>query len=308
MVLATQQTVTGDLAALARRTTLTALFPPGHWGYGRRSRTRVADPARHESSKGREGGDGKKPRSSSADRRSQGCGAGAEVRPGRHPGPAAPQTPRSGLGTETQGRAKQEVPPPRRRHPRRGRRPRPEAVRGRRRAARGGSCGRQPRERRARAAPREASGGRQDPQRQKERTVRGRHLLQGARVRRAVEREAALPRLLPTQPLRGFPPASRLCARPRSSHTFFLSEDSGDGPGATAACLRALPCRLESLEVAALRRPWGLRPRVRSRRGLPGGNGPMVLPTTDYSTVPPHSKNVFLRLYPYDLMETWKAL
>ena len=34
----------------------------------------------------------------------------------------------------------------------------------------------------------------------------------------------------------------------------------------------------------------------------------MVLPTTDYSTVPPHSKNVFLRLYPYDLMETWKAL
>ena len=125
-----------------------------------------------ESSKGREGGDGKKPRSSSADRRSQGCGAGAEVGPGRHPGPAAPQTPRSALGTGTQGRAKQEVPPPRRRHPRRGRRPRPEAVKGRRRAARGGSCGREPRERQARAAPREASGGRQDPQRRKESTVR----------------------------------------------------------------------------------------------------------------------------------------
>lgn len=27
--------------------TLTALLPPGHWGYGRRSRTRVAGPARH---------------------------------------------------------------------------------------------------------------------------------------------------------------------------------------------------------------------------------------------------------------------
>ncbi|XP_070227017.1 collagen alpha-1(I) chain-like [Bos mutus] len=50
------------------------------------------------------------------------------------------------------------------------------------------------------------------------------------------------PRLIPTQLLRGFPPASRLCARPRSSHPFFLSEDSGGGPGATAACLRAQPC------------------------------------------------------------------
>ena len=27
----------------------------------------------------------------------------------------------------------------------------------------------------------------------------------------------------------------------------------------------------------------------------------MVLPTTDYSTIPPHSKNVFLRLYPCDV-------
>ncbi|XDC53391.1 hypothetical protein R6Z07M_004573 [Ovis aries] len=61
--------------------------------------------------------------------------------------------------------------------------------------------------------------------------------------KRAVEREATLPRFFPTQRLRGFPPASRLCARPRSSHTFFLSEGSGGGPGSTAACLCARPCR-----------------------------------------------------------------
>ena len=270
--------VTGVLAALARRTPSRVSSRPGIWGLreavphaGCRAQPVTSDEVSaaargtgwragagqpsaplglptlgkcgesREGSKGTEGGggDGKK-----APLLLRGPAfSGVRVRrrnpAGKVPRARRPSTPQSGLGTETQGRAKQEVPPPRRRHPRRGRRPRPEAVRGRRRAPLGGSCGRRPRERQARAAPREASVSRQDPQRRKERTVRGRHLLQGARVKRAVEREAALPRLLPTQLLRGFLPASRLCARPGSSHTFFLSEGSGGGPGATAACLRA---------------------------------------------------------------------
>ncbi|XP_055250731.1 translation initiation factor IF-2-like [Moschus berezovskii] len=164
-----------------------------------------------ESPRGREGGggDGKKPRSSSADRPSQGCGAGAEVRPGRHPGPAAPQTPRSGLATETQGRAKQEVPPPRRRHPRRGRRPRP-------RPLEGGDA-------RPEAGAAADSRGNGRPGRRPERPLGvakipggERRAQSGAgtcfreRVKRAVERDAALPRLLPAQLRRGFLPACAL--------------------------------------------------------------------------------------------------
>lgn len=127
-------TVTGVPAALSRWTPPllqprepTALFPPGHWGHGRRSRTRGAGPARHawrglggrsrrrlksrsrraksaprapdpwkcgvsrESSEGEKGSgsNGDKPRSSSVDWPSLGCGAGAEVRLGNNPEPAA---------------------------------------------------------------------------------------------------------------------------------------------------------------------------------------------------------------------------
>lgn len=101
--------------------------PRGKWG--------LAQESAEGGEGGGRGGGGEKPRSSSVDATSQECGAGAGAKPksGQEATlglpPAAPQTRRGGVSRELSGRAKQEVPPPRRRH---GRWPRPEAVKGRR--------------------------------------------------------------------------------------------------------------------------------------------------------------------------------
>ena len=191
------------------------------------------------------------------------------------PPPATLQTPQSGMSPETSGRAKQEVPPPRQRHWRRGRWPRPEAVRGRRRASRAWGSGQRRRERRGQGgAPRGLWG----PRRSLE--PKGTHSPGPDTCLREPEWRAQLS----GKPL-------SLASSPRNvsavSPSFALLLRSA-GSSDTFSSLRALIVVLPppppafvpdcadgmSLEVSWLPcRPWGLGPRVGSRRSLPGGNG-----------------------------------
>lgn len=127
-----------------------------------------------------------------------------------------------------------------------------------------------------------------------------RHLPQGARGTRAVEREAAPPRLLPTQRLSGFSqfrasPALRWLFR-----HFFFPEGTDSGPAVAPPALVSDRADGMSLEVSCLpRRPWGLGPRVGSRRSLPGGNGQVRKEA--HARVPPRtarskSQNVLARV------------
>ena len=103
---------------------------------------------------------------------------------------------------------------------------------------------------------------------------------------RAVEREAALPRLLPTQRLGGFPQFRASPALCWLFRHFFFPEGSDSGPAATPACLRARLCRrnesrsLLTTVSAVGPRPTSGEPAQLARRKRPGQErGPGASPS-----------------------------